>query len=196
MARPIPAVSQIPAAVVSPLILLPTLMITPAHRKLMPLTACAATLAASALGNQHDQSSRTADQDVCPYTGVFKPLTAFHTDQGADNKCNDQPDTEPQILCHGKLTVIVCCKSHAFSSFCLIMLQACLICYIRIEPIVLLLWPRSCYSLPDRYSRIESIVLLPWPRSLQGESRRQPEEGYGRQIPLVPCPVSGRHHLK
>ena len=69
------------------------------------------------LGNQHDQSSRTADQDVCPYTGVFKPLTAFHTDQGADNKCNDQPDTEPQILCHGKLTVIVCCKSHAFSSF-------------------------------------------------------------------------------
>ena len=47
-ARPMPAVIQIPAAVVSPLMLLPTLKITPAHRKDIPLTACAATLAGSA----------------------------------------------------------------------------------------------------------------------------------------------------
>ena len=48
MARPILAVIQIPAAVVRPLILPPTLIITPAHRKEIPLTAWAATLAESA----------------------------------------------------------------------------------------------------------------------------------------------------
>ena len=48
IARPRLAVIQIPAAVVSPLILPPTLMITPAQRNEIPLTAYAATLAESA----------------------------------------------------------------------------------------------------------------------------------------------------
>lgn len=42
------AVAQIPAAVVSPFTALPFLNITPAPRKLMPLTACAAIRAGSA----------------------------------------------------------------------------------------------------------------------------------------------------
>ena len=47
-ARPIPAVAHIPAAVVSPFTVLPFLNITPAPRKLMPLTTCAAIRAGSA----------------------------------------------------------------------------------------------------------------------------------------------------
>ena len=47
-ARPMPAVIQTPAAVVRPLIVPPFLKMTPAHRKLMPLTTCAAMRAGSA----------------------------------------------------------------------------------------------------------------------------------------------------
>ena len=48
MASPMPAVSQMPAAVVRPLTVPPFLMMTAEHRKLMPLTTWAATRAESA----------------------------------------------------------------------------------------------------------------------------------------------------